>query len=362
MEKMSESNMLYANLETEELGNAEIKITGEIPIETVGMYRDNVLARMKKAAEIPGFRKGNVPEKVLIDRVGEMSILNETAEQAVQTAYPQIVQEQQLSLIGRPNITITKLSPGNPIGFSIEATRLPKVMLGDYKQAAREALSAARTPEAATDEEVLSIIEQVQRGYGSKTPDQNAPELTDAFVKQLGDFKDVDDFKSKVRMDIMQEKARKTREKSRIEMGERVIAEAEIELPSLIVESELDRMLGELQSNLKAHRMTLENYLAQIKKSVDDLRSGWREEAKKRAQLQLVLNKIAELENIEVEKETIDRETEHLLAHVKDADPERARLYITTLLTNEAVFKFLESQKGTVSEQKEKPPQIARGD
>ena len=64
--------------------------------------------------------------------------------------------------------------------------------------------------------------------------------------------------------------------------------------------------------------------------------------SRKRAKLQLVLNEIAEKENIEPDKSKVDHEVSHLLEHYKDADETRVRIYVESILRNEAVLKMLE--------------------
>jgi len=85
--------------------------------------------------------------------------------------------------------------------------------------------------------------------------------------------------------------------------------------------------------------------LKHLKKNEEELKIEWRPDAEKRAKLQLVLNKIADVEKIVPEKEKIERDVENLKNMYKDASEERIRTYVETVLTNEKVFEFLESQQ-----------------
>ena len=68
-------------------------------------------------------------------------------------------------------------------------------------------------------------------------------------------------------------------------------------------------------------------------------------DAEKRAKTQLLLNKIAIDEKIEIKEEDIKKEVDALLNYYKDADRVRATIYVETIMLNEAVWKFLEEQK-----------------
>lgn len=87
----------------------------------------------------------------------------------------------------------------------------------------------------------------------------------------------------------------------------------------------------------------IEDYLKQANKSIEDLRKDWRPHAEKKSKLQLILNEIARLEKISVDAKTIEDEVKNILAHYKDANQEHAYTYAETVLTNEAVYKFLEN-------------------
>ena len=78
---------------------------------------------------------------------------------------------------------------------------------------------------------------------------------------------------------------------------------------------------------------------------IEDIRKEWTPHAEKKAKLQLILNAIAKEEKIAPAPEEIEAEVNHIVEHYKDADRERAYVYADTVLTNEKVFEFLESQK-----------------
>ena len=63
-----------------------------------------------------------------------MSILGEAAEEALNEVYPSIIESEKLFVMGQPEVAITKLAKGNPLGFKITVAILPEFKLPDYKK------------------------------------------------------------------------------------------------------------------------------------------------------------------------------------------------------------------------------------
>ena len=170
------------------------------------------------------------------------------------------------------------------------------------------------------------------------------PEFDDDFVKSLGNFKNVEDFKTQLKENMTAEKERHSKEKRRIQIIEKIIEDSKVELPDILVEEELDRMVEQFRSDIRNYRMEPEDYLKEIKKTEKDLRDEWKADATKRAKMNLILPKIALEEKIEADKEKVEHEAHHLAEDHK-IDEVRAKQYVEYVLRNEAVLKFLEDLK-----------------
>lgn len=346
--------MLYDNLAISKKENSEIELVFEIPIKAAAIYREKALKKLGKNMDIPGFRKGHVPENVLNDRLGEQTILKEAAGIALAEVYPTIVRDEGLSVIGQPHATITKLAPGNPIGIKIETALIPEITLPDYKNLAKSVMAKKISVEV-TNTEVENLVNELRRNKwriehkdqaekGILPKEEELPELDNETIKAFGNFKNIADFKAKAREGLLQEKERKVREGRRLQVGESMIKEANISLPNVLVESELNNMMAQFKHDVTHMKLTYEDYLKRINKTEDDLRAEWKEQAEVRAKLQLVLNEIAKKENIKPDEKRVSHEVEQLRTQFKDADKERVRIYVIARLTNEEVFQFLERQ------------------
>jgi len=159
---MKEDETLYTNLAITDVGPSEIEINAEIPFENLEPFKAKALKKLGKNATIPGFRPGHIPEKILIERLGEQGLLEETAELALQKVFPDIVHDKKLRIIGRPTISVMKLANGNPFVFKISVALIPEVTLPDYIKIS--GMEMAVTEEVnISDEEVENVIKDIRK-------------------------------------------------------------------------------------------------------------------------------------------------------------------------------------------------------
>lgn len=343
----------FAHVVVTRLPHSEVELAGEIAADVFAGFRARAIAKFKENATLPGFRKGTAPEVLVEKTVGTAAILEEAAELALFELYPRIVLEKGLDVVGRPRITVTKLAAGNPLGFKIQSALMPKIVLPDVKKIAAAVM---QKPDdiLVLDAEVEEFAKHMRRTAAAKEkgvpaakalPEAELPPLTDEFVKTLGAFAGVEDFKKKTRAYLEEEKKQKTKEKKRVEMSEEIVKSSSFDLPLIFIESELEKMLAQFKEDVKRLGMKPDEYLKEAKKTEEDLKKEWRDEAEKRARLQLILNEIADKESLRPDAKDVAHEAEHILKTFKDADRERVTIYVESVLRNEKVFQFLEAQK-----------------
>lgn len=359
----------YDNILIERLENSEVEISGEIPADVFSGYINDALSSAKENAEVPGFRKGNAPESVVEEHIGEDKILNEAAQNALSEVYPQIIEEEKIDAIGRPSVSITKLAKENPLQFKIKTAVTPEVELPDYKVLAKEVVEKESSEEVEpTEEEINQVVNQIrqniaeqrsgeQSGGENQESEQEAtkqelPELTDEFVQSLGNFQNVDEFKNQIRENIKSEKQTREREKTRLKIMEKIIDNTNLEVPPVLIESELDKMMSQVKDEAEESTgYTFDDYLNQIQKSEEDLRQEWRGEAEKRAKVQVMLNKMAANEGVSASEHELEENLNAVMERYPDADRQAASTYVETVITNDKVYKMLESQGEKQEEQ-----------
>jgi trigger factor len=365
---------IYSNVSVTKLPNARVEIKGAILSEEFQKFRLKAIKNIGANLEWPGFRKGMVPEKILVERLGENVILEEIAELALREAYPDILEEHKIEAIGRPRINITKLAPGNPIEFSAITSIMPKFDLPDYESIAGQIFGAEALPPEITVVEIDEAIEKIRQnmakveraanvseqtnnkqdeeGASSSQvhPDEKIPEdqlpSIEAVLKKL-QAKDLAELKERVKAELLRVEALKRAEQRRGQMLEKLLLGFSAELPEILVEGEISRQARMFAVEVERAGFKLEDYLKQVGRSTEEFRAEFRGPAEKQVRVQLVFDAIARHQNIVPEKSKVDEEAGKILARHPDEklDPESVRAYVFTGLLNEAVWKFLENVK-----------------
>jgi trigger factor len=373
-------------IEKKDLPKSEVEFKIIVDEKEFESYHSKGLASVQQAVEVDGFRKGNAPEDLIVKKYGDMVILEEMANLALRDAYVQAVDEHKVSPISDPQVTITKIAKGNPLELTIVVPVLPEITLPDYKKLAKNATKDEEKIEV-TDKDIEDVLEELRKGRATQhahvdeakseedvesqqastqinsnhehgencdhdhssdetKPEAVLPELNDEFAQSFGDsFKSLADLKSKVGENLKLEKEQKAREKRRSAIMEKLIEETKADLPEVMIEGELNTMLAQMKQDITRFGGTWEEYLTHSKKTEEEIKADWKEDAHKRAMSQLVLHKIALAEKLGATEAEVEVELVRLLATVQDADEERAKAYLYQALTNDKVLKFLEESK-----------------
>lgn len=329
MSKQTPKNQIASNIKINKLDKSKVEITGSIKVADFVGFRKQALQNINDEVTIDGFRKGKVPESTLISKVGEMSVLEEMAELALSKAYPEIIIEEKIDAIGRPEISITKLAIDNPLEFKIITTVTPEIKLADYKKISKEVNKKPEEKFEVTDKEVEDALVKIKASHTDhEGHDHDSPESKEEIKKYL-----------------LENKKIQAQEKRRIEISDALLEKTVAEIPDLLIDSEARRIEAQFTDDITRMGVKIEDYLNHAKKTIEEIRAEWRPSAEKKAKLQLILNEIIKEEKITVDPKEVEEEVRHILAHYKDANEEHAYTYAETVLTNEKVYQFLESVK-----------------
>lgn len=332
----------YKIISQSEPKDAEKELIIEVSSEYISTFAEKALTEFVKEAEIEGFRKGHAPASMIKEKVGEFRLFEEATQRAIQELVPVIMLEEKINAISMPRIHLTKITLNSPVEFKMHFYVMPEVTLPEYKKIAE---GIKKEVAQLKDEEVSGYIDQILNSRATKNEAEELikPELTDEFVKTLGEFKSVEDFKTRLTENMKAEKGVQVSQKRRLEIIEEIVKQANVKLPEVLVEEEQHKMLDEFRGRVESMKMNFEEYLTTIKKTEQELMYEWKEDAVKRAKMNVILPQIALKEDIKPKEENIDKEISHLKEHHKDLDENRARVYVASVLTNEEVFKFLEN-------------------
>jgi trigger factor len=349
------------------LPGSEVEFTGEIESSVFDSYRSHAIGHLGENLEVPGFRKGKAPESVIAKNVPEMAILEEMANHAIMEAYPKMLKEHNVNPLGSPAVQITKIASGNPLAFTLRTAVVPDIELPDYKAIAKK--ESADVKVEVTDKEFEEALERVkkmraegiaenkerQEKESGEAPteakeaeekkEELLPELTDEYVKSLGAFENVEDFKKKFRENMQMEKENREHEKNRLNIMEKILEAAKGEMPNILIEGELDRMTYRMKLDIQRMGISYDDYMKHLGKSEEAMRNELRADAEKRVKMEIMISDIAVKENITPNEEEVQKEVDRLVKEYPGTDPARAKAYVEQVLVNEQVFKMLESQK-----------------
>lgn len=136
------------------------------------------------------------------------------------------------------------------------------------------------------------------------------PEANDELIKEakIKDVETMEDYRAYVKKNLSERKDRENEENFTNELLEKVVANAEVEIPDAMIERETDEMVREITQRLSAQGFTLEQFAQVTGQDEEKIRAEVRQDAEKKVRVRLVLEAVAEAEQFEISDEEIDAE------------------------------------------------------
>jgi trigger factor len=151
------------------------------------------------------------------------------------------------------------------------------------------------------------------------------PELNDEFAKELGEFTSLDQVRKQIRENMIAERKHNAEREAKDKLVVELVKRNEFEVPESLVDRQIDLRLERGLRALAAQGMKMEDMK---KMDLPRLRAGQRDQALQDVKSSLLLERIAELENIEVSDDELNHELE-ALAHQSKQTPEAVRTRLT---------------------------------
>ena len=133
----------------ETLSPTRVRLAVEVPFDELKPSLDKAYASIAKQVRVPGFRPGKAPARIIDQRVGRAAVLDEAVQDAVPRAYSEAVRENEVRVLGQPDIELTKLEDGDLLAFTAEVDVRPEVTLPSY-----EGIAVSVDDAEVTDEQV----------------------------------------------------------------------------------------------------------------------------------------------------------------------------------------------------------------
>lgn len=262
-----------------------LTLTITIPQATVAKAREEVVDLAVAEMELPGFRKGKAPRDMVEKKLNPMSVQEDVLRHVLPKAYSDAVLEHSLKPIISPKIQITKIADGNDVEFSATTCEMPVVKLGDYKKAVKDITAKSKIIVPGKEKQEVNFDELMQQ----------------------------------------------------------VLAKATVEIPSILIDSEVDRLLSQMLDEVKSLGLSLDQYLASTHKTVEQVRQEYAMRARHDIMVEFVLQQIANDENISVTPAEIDEAITKATTSAEKENLEKNKYLLAAILRQQKTFDFLKN-------------------
>ncbi len=160
----------------ETLNPTRVKLTVEVPFEELKPSLDAAYAAIGNQVQIPGFRKGKVPARIIEQRFGRGAVVSEAINEALPEFYGKAVEENELQPLGQPEVDITgaPTEGDDPLVFTAEVDVRPEFDLPDFS-----GIKIEVDPLKVTDEDVDAEVTALRERFGTLKPVERAAKSGD---------------------------------------------------------------------------------------------------------------------------------------------------------------------------------------
>ncbi len=259
--KKSKTKKTSPNLEvtwnTAKSGDGSLQITYTIPFEIIKVNREKAAKDLGQNLDIPGFRKGKAPLNKILEHVPDNTLLEKTLSFILPGALGQTIQKENLELAIYPKFELIKAKEEEDWQVRANTAQMPEVELGNYKE---EIKGEARAKSIWTPDK------------GKKNQEEKKPtreELEQEVIR------------------ILHDKVYRT-------------------IPITLVEDEVNARTARVIEKIDKMGLELDSYLQSVGKTAQQLRAEYEEQAKKALALDIILNKIAQEENVKIDDTQVE--------------------------------------------------------
>jgi trigger factor len=148
----------------EELGPTRVRMAIEVPWGDLDHAFGEVYKELGRQVRVPGFRPGKVPNRVLDQRIGRPVVLQQVVQHAIPEVYSEVVRENQVRVLGQPEIEVTRLEDNDALAFTAEVDVAPQLTLPSLDD-----LAVTVDDVEVSDADVDAQIEVMRERFGMLT-------------------------------------------------------------------------------------------------------------------------------------------------------------------------------------------------
>ncbi len=284
------------NTAMQRLGDGTIELTITVPWADVEKAYEQAVDGIVEKTELPGFRKGKAPRKMVEEKLDRGETYEEVLKRLIPQVYGQAVHEQKIHPIISPKIELKEATEKKDWVIRALTAEKPEVTLGEYKKAIAE---------VKTSKHKKIWVPGQEPKTEEKKEEEVKPTLEELLVA--------------------------------------LIKSVTITIPALLIEHEVNRFLSDLIDQTKKLGLTVEQYLSSTGKTAQTVRKEYEEQAQRTLTLEFALEKIADTEGILISDDDIDTVIKTAKTDEEKKSLEHERYYIASVLRRQKTLDFLAS-------------------
>ncbi len=408
----------------------ELKLEFTIEAAKFDEAINKVFAKSAKYFNIPGFRKGKAPMKIVERYYGEKIFYEDAFNEVVPEEYARELKENNIEAVSRPDIDIKQIGKGQDLIFTAVVQTKPEVKLGKYKgieikkieynvtdhdiehelghmqeKNARLITIEDRPVENGDitvidfegfvdgkafeggkaenheltigsgafipgfEEQIIGMKIDEEKDINVKFPEEyfseelkgkdatfkvklheikkkELPKLDDDFAKDVSEFNTLEELKNSIKEKLEEENSRRAKNETGEAVLKAICDKVEIDIPSGMIESEVDNMVSDVEQRLSYQGLDLTTYLQYMGKTLEEFRKEYEEQAGIAVKNRLVLEAIIKEEKIEVDEKDVEAKIKEMSEIYGKTEEELKKNenfvnYVRDALKNEQVMEFI---------------------
>lgn len=384
------------SLQVEKTEKNMAKLTIEVPAEQFDKALKTSYNKNKNRFNVPGFRKGKAPQKLVERMYGESILYDDAIDAILNDTYSDAAKESGLEIVSRPEIDVVEIGRGKAFIYTATVAVKPEVTLGEYK-----GIEVERERPEVTEADVEAELKKVQNqnsrlitveGRPVEDGDQTVidfvgsmdgvpfeggtaedypltigshsfvegfeeqiigmelgeervihvtfpneyhapalagkpadfkvkvkeiqmkelPELDDEFASEVSEYETMEEYREEIRKKVAEAKQAQATTENENRVVAKVVENASVDIPEQMLELQVSDTINRYAANMRRQGMSMDDYFQFSGLTMDQLKEQVRPQAEQRVRTRLVLEAVAEKENIEISDEDLERELQKM--------------------------------------------------
>lgn len=303
----------------EAVKKADIEPINQPEIKTIQIEEDKPLifeatVQVKPEVKLGSFDKISIQKEVI--KVTDSDVKNEIMRIQESLAQLKVVKDRK----AKEGDFLVVDSEGSIEGKVVEGSKVEKQIIQLGKNIPPEFNKKLEGSSAGDKKEIKILVpkdvkdkktagkEIIYKVKIIEIKEKELPELNEDFIKTMGNYKTLDDFKKDVTDKLEKQVEMVNKNNYESKLLEKVTEICEVKVPEVLIKREVEYMMKSLEDDLKAKKLSLQDYYKTIKNDEEKVKKEYEIVAEKRIKQELVLDKISQVENLQVtEKEVKDK-------------------------------------------------------